>query len=353
MECVTKFNDFITEISLTDKMKQELRSAYKQLKFNLNSDEISKYIVGMFLQGSFARSTGVRPINKDDKLDVDLVVVTRFDYHKVTPKQALDAFAPFLNKYFKNQFRMQGRSIGIKIGNCSVDLVPTALPSKTVELFITEAFNTDEYAEKFFRADSVINAIKKFAKQDDSWKHEPLKIPDREAGRWDDTHPMAQILWTQDRNAATNGQYIRLVRALKWWKKNFCKNADTIKSYPLEHFIGHCCPSAGKNLASLLVDTLAQMASYNADTKPILPDHGVPQHDVFGRVDKEDYKHFINQIKNISKMAQEAFAEPDNYESSVKWREIFGDKFPLYEKPTPTLTKREEPSTPTKPTRYA
>ncbi len=353
MDCVTKFNDFISGISLTDEMKQALREAYKQLKANLNSDEISKYIVGMFLQGSFARSTGVRPINKDDKLDVDLVVVTRFDYHKVTPREALDAFIPFLNKYYRGQYRMQGRSIGINIGNCSVDLVPTALPSKTVEFFVTEAFNTDEYADKFFRADSVTNAIKKYAKQDDSWKKEPLKIPDREAGKWDDTHPMAQILWTQDKNANTNGEYIRLVRALKWWKKNFCKNAESVKSYPLEHFIGYCCPSEKKNLASLLVDTLSQMASFNAERKPVLPDHGVPQHDVFGRVDGGDYKNFINQIKNISKKAKEALIEPDNYESSVKWRDIFGEKFPLYEKPTPKLTKREEPSTPTKPTRYA
>ena len=353
MECVTKFNDFITAISLTDEMKQTLSAAYKQLKANLNSDEISKNIVGMFLQGSYARRTGVRPIDKDDKLDVDLIVVTRFDYNRVSPKEALNAFIPFLDKYYRGRYRIQGRSIGIKLDKCSLDLVPTALPSKTVELFLTEAFNTDEYAEKFFRADSVTNAIKKYAKQDENWRKEPLKIPDREAGKWDDTHPMAQILWTQEKNANTNGEYIRLVRALKWWKKNFCKNADTVKSYPLEHFIGYCCPSENKKLAALLVDTLSRMASYDVDRKPFLHDHGVPQHDVFGRVESEDYKNFISQIKNLSKKANEALADPDNYESSVKWREIFGDKFPLYEKPTTTFTKREEPSTPSKPTRYA
>lgn len=353
MECVTLFNDFITGISLTDDMKQGLRTAYKQLIKNLNSHEISKSIIGMFLQGSFARSTGVRPINRDDKLDVDLVVVTRFDCRKVTAKEALNAFVPFLDKYYKDLYRIQGRSIGIKIGNCSVDLVPTALPSKTVELFVTEAFNTDEYAEKFFMADSFTNAIKKFARQDESWKNEPLKIPDKDAGKWDDTHPMAQILWTKRKNADTDGGYIRLVRALKWWKKNFCKKADTVKSYPLEHFIGHCCPSKNENLATLLVHTLSKMASYGVGSKPNLPDHGVPQHDVFGRVSSEDYKNFITEIRNLFKKAQAALDEQDNYESSVKWREIFGDKFPLYEKPTPKFTKREEPSTPTKPSRYA
>ena len=45
MECTTKFNDFISIISLTDSMKQELRTAYKDLKSKLNSNIISKDII--------------------------------------------------------------------------------------------------------------------------------------------------------------------------------------------------------------------------------------------------------------------------------------------------------------------
>ena len=56
MECKTKFNDFITNISLNDEMKSELRKAYKQLRANLNSHEISKEIITTFLQGSYALS---------------------------------------------------------------------------------------------------------------------------------------------------------------------------------------------------------------------------------------------------------------------------------------------------------
>ncbi len=358
MECTTKFNDFISVISLTDSMKQELRTAYKDLKSKLNSNIISKDIITMFLQGSYARHTGVRPISKDDKLDVDLVVVTRFDYRKMSPQQALKAVVPFLEENYKGKYRIQGRSIGIKLGKCSIDLVPTALPNDTVQSFLSEAFNNTAYEESFFRADSTINAIKKYAKIDGDWKKEPLKIPDRDAGKWDDTHPIAQILWTQEMNDRTNGEYIHMVRAIKWWKKNYCKNSETIKSYPLEHFIGNCCSVGKDGLATLITNTLNTMASNSETVKPYLPDRGVPQHDVFGRVEDEDYKNFILTIRDISIKAKDALQEQDLYESSLKWRSIFGPCFPIYDKPKsdtdePKFTKREDYSKPDKPSRYA
>ena len=190
MECTTKFNDFITNISLTDEMKSELRKAYKQLRANLNSHEISKEIITTFLQGSYARHTGVKPVDKEDKIDVDLVVVTRFDSQKITPRQALDAFIPFLEKYYKDKYRMQGRSIGIKLGKCDIDLVPTAIPSSNLQKFFYEAFENDEYSESFFKANATQKAFTEYLNKDDSWKNDPLKIPDREAGKWDDTHPL-------------------------------------------------------------------------------------------------------------------------------------------------------------------
>lgn len=333
-------------------MKQELRNAYRELKNKLNSHIISKDIISMFLQGSYARHTGVKPISKEDKIDVDLIVVTRFDYQKVTPKQALNAFIPFLEENYKGKYRIQGRSLGIKLGNCDIDLVPMALPNATVQRFLVDAFNNNAYTESFYRADSTISTIKRYAKVDGEWKKEPLKIPDREAGKWDDTHPIAQIFWTQEMNERTNGEYIRMVRALKWWKKNFCKGADTIKSYPLEHFIGNSCCVGQNSLAALITGTLYNMASYGI-TKPYLPDRGVPQHDVFSRVTDSDYKNFIITIRDIYIKAKEALEEPNLYESSVKWKSIFGDLFPTYDNNGPKFTRRDESSSPTKPSRYA
>ena len=353
-ECPSKFTDFISNITLSDTVKQNLRSAYKTLKARLNEDFlISGSIITSFLQGSFIRQTGVRPINKDDKPDVDLIVVTNFDHTKVTPAQALNSFIPFLKKYYDGKWRLQGRSIGIELSNCCIDLVPTALPSSSVRRVLSEAFSINsEEKRNIFDIHENYRAIVDAARSDNAWKSEPLKIPDREQKIWEDTHPLAQIAWAEEKNSQTSRNYKRVVKAIKWWKKNFVTTADSIKSYPLEHFIGANCPNLGdRSLAEYITQTLCKISQYSS--KPFLPDHGVPSHDVFKRVTNDDFSNFISVIRQIYTKAKTAFDEPKLYESSVKWRDVFGKEFPTYEKPEPQFTKREEPSSPTTPNRYA
>lgn len=56
------FNDFLKEIRLTENQVSELKQAHKTLRNRLLSDDdVSKYIETTFLQGSYKRSTAVRP----------------------------------------------------------------------------------------------------------------------------------------------------------------------------------------------------------------------------------------------------------------------------------------------------
>ena len=359
MECVSAFNDFVKNISLTDEMRQILSSAYKKLKIDLMSDPIGKQIITMFLQGSYARHTGVRPINNDDKLDVDLIVVTKFDSNKMSPIEALNAFKPFLENTYKGKydFRIQGRSIGIDFKNCKVDLVPTALPTQSMQLLLNEAFSSEEYAEKFYDSQKTIDTIRAYFNRGDEWRSNPLKIPDKEANKWEDTHPLAQIDYAQKRNAEKNGKFLPLVRILKWWKKNDCADIETIKSYPLEHFIGDYC-GEGDKVSQLLVSTLENIVSNAPPIKPYLMDRGVHTHDVFQRVTQEDYTKFLARIKKLHELSDDALADQDYVSSMKKWHEIFGDKFPVpdddgHSEQNSRFTPRTSPSEPTKPTRYA
>ncbi len=73
----------------------------------------------------------------------------------------------------------------------------------------------------------------------------PLLIPDREAKKWIETNPLAQIQWTQRKNALCNSHYINVVKSLKWWQINNFHDGNLPKypkGYPLEHIIGFCCP---------------------------------------------------------------------------------------------------------------
>jgi hypothetical protein len=60
----------------------------------------------------------------------------------------------------------------------------------------------------------------------------------------------------------------------------------------------------------------------------VLPDYGVPSHDVFKRVSVEDFKAFFEQVQGAAALARRAFDSTDRTESGKLWRELFGSKFP-------------------------
>ena len=70
------FKDFLSNIRLTDNQVNDLMTGHTTLRKRLEEDEtLSKIIVSTFLQGSYRRSTAVKPKN-GNKSDVD-VIVTR------------------------------------------------------------------------------------------------------------------------------------------------------------------------------------------------------------------------------------------------------------------------------------
>ena len=78
MELNSYFTDFLSKIRPTEAQTKELKEAHTRLRERLLADEdLGPMIVSLFLQGSYRRATSIRP-QGDDKLDVDVVAVTRF-----------------------------------------------------------------------------------------------------------------------------------------------------------------------------------------------------------------------------------------------------------------------------------
>src|SRR5947209_20565884 len=114
MELPTYFKDFLAEIRLQQEHRDDLKQGHKELRERLKADErLSPLIVNTFLQGSYRRSTAVRPV-EEKRTDVDVVVVTRIDESE-TPERAMDEFVPFLEEHYKDQWEPQGRSFGIEL----------------------------------------------------------------------------------------------------------------------------------------------------------------------------------------------------------------------------------------------
>ena len=73
------FKDFLSNIRLSDNQVKDLKTGHTTLRRRLEEDEtLSKIIISTFLQGSYRRSTAVKPKN-GNKSDVDVIVVTKLD----------------------------------------------------------------------------------------------------------------------------------------------------------------------------------------------------------------------------------------------------------------------------------
>ena len=103
------FAEFLQDIRPTKAMRDDLKTGHQTLRDRLNADEeLKKCLVSDFLQGSYKRSTAIRP-KGDRRSDVDIIVVTKLSEQEYTPAKAMDVFKPFLDKYYKGKWHPQGR----------------------------------------------------------------------------------------------------------------------------------------------------------------------------------------------------------------------------------------------------
>jgi hypothetical protein len=345
MELASYFTDFLSEIRPRKDQLAALRSAHKTLRKRIGEDEgLASICISDFLQGSYRRSTATRPLG-DEKADVDVVVVTNLDPGQFTPDEALDQFETFLDTYYEDQWEKNGRSIGIELAGLKLDLVVTAAPSESEKSFYKAASVRTNYSleeapdwrlvpswpDPEFRSQAGSDRQLEAATKEAEWKTKPLLIPDRDAQVWQETHPLAQITWTRDKNKSCNRHYINVVKAIKWWRRRH-EEPKYPKSYPLEHLIGDCCPDGISSVAEGVTATLeAIVRNYQGyvDTgrTPTLWDRGVLQ-DVFHRVTPEDFKAFHELAKAAAPIARWALDSQSEGESAAAWRELFGSRFP-------------------------
>lgn len=153
------FKDFLSNIRLSDNQVSDLKTGHTTLRKRLETDEtLSKIIVSTFLQGSYRRSTAVKPKN-GNKSDVDVIVVTKLDSEEYTPEEALDLFVPFLDKYYKGKYRIQGRSIGISLSYVDLDIVPTSAPSESETGILQDEAIISEYTIEDFQQNQLMKLL--------------------------------------------------------------------------------------------------------------------------------------------------------------------------------------------------
>lgn len=381
MELPSYFNDFLTNIRSTETQLDDYKTGHQTLRKRLYEDEtLSPIIVSTFLQGSYRRATAIRP-RAGKRADVDIIVVTKLSEDEYTPEEALNVFVSFLDKYYEGKYEPQGRSFGIELSYVDLDLVITSAPSeREFGILQAESVTTDDTPEivddwrlvaSWISTDTRVSKSSSFvetrldaARKQPEWKISPLRIPDRDAQHWQDTHPLAQIQWTWEKNQKCNKHYVNVVKALKWWRRINHPTPKYPKGYPVEHLIGQCCPDGITSVAEGVTKTLERIAhDYRLDAllkiplnllnHPELGDRGVPTHNVFQRISGEDFAEFHNQVCKAAKIAREALDAETISESVRNWKLLFGKEFPddfencgsgNDDPPSGGFTKRQSPT---------
>lgn len=328
------FERFLRNIRPTEDERGEMKSAHETLREQLwVAEDLKDILVADFLQGSYRRFTATKQCG-DRAPDVDLVVVTTLHEEDFpNPGDAQARFTSFLDTHYPGSWEFQGRSIAISLDDVKLDLVITSAPSE---------------AQRAALADPAVRALLEWdgddllrlrtvllkAAEQPQWKLEPLRIPDREAVQWEDTHPLEQIRWTIEKNAACTGHYINVVKPLKWWRIVRHPDQKYPKGYPFEHMLGDCCPDGIDSVAAGVVATLEEIRDRYATDRalgrtPDLRDRGVNQN-VWKRITPMDFCSFYDQAKAAAETARRAFDLPqDEIVASVQaWQELFGDEFP-------------------------
>jgi len=252
-------------------------------------------------------------------------------------------------KFYAGKYERQGRSFGIALSYVSLDLVITSAPSEAEEnILLSKAVKTAEsledapdwrlqrswvpVEERNTLSPYELSVFKAASRAEPEWKTEPLWIPDRNAGEWTDTNPLAQLVWTRSKNARCNGYYVDAVRCIKWWRQLQGDLPKYPKGYPVEHMVGYCCPdnvgSVGEGVTLALEGITNDFAdNISVGTLPELQDHGVEQN-VLRNLDFDEFKAFYERLSEAAILAREALDADTVSGSANCWRALFGSKFP-------------------------
>ena len=349
MDLPSYFADFLSDIRPTQEQRDELKAGHEELRGHWNAYQpLKPIIVTDFLQGSYKRGTAVRPSN-GKKSDVDIVVVTRLSEDEYNPEGAIALLTPFLDKHYAGRWTPQGRSVGIQLDEIEMDLVLTSAPKEAqVGLLKSEGITSDDALD-----DDAPEPLRKALNEAARWKGEPLRIPDREAKRWEHTHPIAQLEWTSAKNARCDGHFLGVVKAIKWWKYECRADVDKPRSYPLERIIGECCPDRLDSVAQGVALTLERITSDYATGKPRLDDYGTGR-DVLARISAGEFNAFHTAAREAAAIARRALQSETRAESVALWKQLFGSRFPDApgsggaSPPSGGFTRREGPSEPSR-----
>lgn len=299
MELPTYFEKFVSNVQPTEERISAVADGHNTLRGHLQDDaELAYPVADSFLSGSYARKTAIDPIKDADIILILELTTLSEDRREPRPRHVLENLRTAIDAFYDDvNLETQRRSIQV------------LLPDVDVRMDVVPAMAPDGKGEELF-------------------------VPDYEQNIWVPSKPIGHIEWTRIKNAESNGQFVRVVKALKWWRGRALTKAGGPKSFLLEVMAGHhlhtsdCLPVTFVRTARAMRDALA--ASYDRGEMPTVPDPSLADNDLAASCGwtRPQVKAFIDALRTLIDVAQRAIDAQTKEESIRLWQSVFGDPYP-------------------------
>lgn len=287
------FDSFITNIEPSDSTVSYISSVHNNLRDYLKQyDLYSDVYLDSFLTGSYAKHTSIRPVKDDKKRDVDIIIVTKYD-SSIDSRKVLEELKNVLHASRNYESaKIQHHSIGIEMGQISIDVVPVIQDKDDNQLYL---------------------------------------IADDKTGEWSFTDPKGHKEWSTSVNQDNSNRYKPLVKIFKWWRHKHCPhNIKFPKGITLEKVIADNLGDSTTATEDFFIETMENIVSNYKDNyvdlglNPVVndPSSKIRFNDLLAGYSLNDFKEFIYKIEEHLNLLNE------NGTSNDVWRTILGNEFP-------------------------
>ncbi len=291
------FNTFFERVELDAFAEDRIASAWRRLQPYL-ADAYGVPLGHVFVQGSTANGTAIKPEDADDEIDLDIVV------HGVTAQtSAVDAIR-YLRDVLSADGDLGGRLEADAPGRPCVRLRYARDPAGA-------GFHIDITPARTGQGDG------------------PLDVPMRGREDWKGTAPAEYARWCHDRGE----RFRRTVRMLKRWRDH--SDAE-IKSIVLQVLVARHMPASGSDAERLAgaLEGIRDFLSTSPNTAPRIENPVLPTEDLAGRWKDDDYRRFRVSVGEAARQARAALASTDDATAHTLWKALLGDDFPGPSRPS-------------------
>lgn len=291
-----QFIDFLSEIEPSPTTKSVCSSAHSTLRDKLEHHETYKDIhVNTYLSGSYARNTALRPRQSNGTIrrpDVDIIVVTNHTQYDL-PSDVIGTLRKAVRSLGYTEVDANRRSICVSLGSVEMDVVPV-IPNP--------------------------------------WQEGGWLIADKSEEQWLVTNPRGHNQWANAVNKKANGNFIPLVKMVKWWRRENLPHLRRPKGFILETLVAKHMDykeTSYEELFARFLEAVRDEYKWIATSGqvPYLEDPSVPGNNVFSRVKPEEFERFYNMVDDHATRVRRAQREVDADKALMLWQKVFGDRF--------------------------